>query len=86
MMFEWTIHNAGYYVFGAGEAVCDMAGIDYPDMGDWKDSCSEVDLGPTIYHDSGDGTRGAMGTAMKITYTITCPVFALLDKIAYFVY
>lgn len=83
MMFEWTVHNVGYYAFSVGTAVGNFANIETKRMDLWKNSCSDVDLGPTIYHDTGSGARGLMSKAMKIGYGIMNPVFALLDKVAY---
>ena len=48
-------------------------------LGESDKYCNDIDLGPTVYHDTGTGARGVMSTAMKIGYMITSPYYAAYD-------
>lgn len=47
-----------------------------------KGRCAEVDLGPTIFHDS-KGKESSLSTGMKVLYVISNPVGARFDYIMY---
>jgi hypothetical protein len=83
MVFEWTLHNLGYEAFNILAKVGDYIGVDTSQVNEWMDSCRNVDIGPTIFHDEGEGTRGTMSTAMKLTYCIIMPFHAQYDQKIY---
>lgn len=84
MAFEWLIHNIGYYAFDLLEDVADFVGLDATNINSYKSSCSEADLGATIYDDKGTGARGAMSLAMKGLYVIASPFTAVCDAVAHY--
>ena len=84
MVFEWVVHNVGFHGFSIIEKTKLVFNQDTTTVTKHKESCRNVDLGPTIYHDSGTGMRGKMSTVMKGAYNVLFPKCARFDAFMYY--
>ena len=67
MGYEWMLHNGGYYVFDTMDRISTFLGYENNSFSGLAQRCANVDLGPTIFHDSYE-KHGFFSTVMKVSY------------------
>ena len=70
MAFEWGVHNIGYYGFNAIATALESKGKDGSQFRGFAERCMNVDLGPTIFHDSQQGSAAKLSFIMKLSYIL----------------
>ena len=71
LYYEWAVHNVAYYGLTAAESV----GMN---TGRLREQAEDVDVEETIFNDN---RHGAAGTIMKVAYSITRPLPAIIDGV-----